>query len=151
DLIGLAVHHAQRRRAGQDLLAEAQRALDPLREEPGVDLVAAAREQPRRDQAPGIPVRAAKVGAALIAHLTETAGLRVALDRRDLVAENPGMAAAHAAVLVLPEPQAGRRHASAARAVDASERESDHPVREARGEEIARDLARDRRELDHVE
>src|SRR5207247_9096002 len=80
---------------------------------PLVHLVAAARHDARADQAAAIVVGAPEEGAAEVGHLDQVAVLGGALRLGHLVAEDPGVPGAQAAVLVLLEPQA-RRGAKAA-------------------------------------
>ena len=108
-LIGLAVDDPQRRGAGQHALAQPQRALDPPREEVDIHVVAAARQEAGRDQALGIPVRAAEERATGVEDVEQVPARRLAFDPRDLVAEDPGMAAADAAVLILAQAEARRQ------------------------------------------
>jgi len=110
------VDDAQRVETGRHALAQAHGPLDPAGEEVGVDRVAAAREHARADQALTIPGRDPEERAARIAHLDQVAVRGCAFDGLDLVAEHPGMTAAHPPVLVpLQEQPRHRRAAGRAR------------------------------------
>ena len=113
-LIGLAIHHSYRVLARVKCLAGALRALETLDEEVGVDLVAAARQHARADQAVAIDVGLAKERAALIQHLDDATVLDRALPLLDLVGEDPRVAAANPAILAAsqhePSGTDGRGH-----------------------------------------
>src|SRR5439155_9475539 len=73
------------------------------------DRVAAAREDPRADQALAVVVRPPEEGLARVEHIHEIAGAGSAFDGGDLVAEDPRVPGPHTAILILAEEEARRR------------------------------------------